>query len=376
MKKYTRIIAFVTATVLIFSGCGGSSKPDEEANVESETLIQVTREQFSADSMVIGEVIRRNFEDEVTCNGLITAPANGIAQISTPVSGIIESIHCAMGDNVRKGQILAMISSNELMAIQQEFTESSAKLKRLKLDYERSKSLYDEKIGSEKDFISTESEYKSMLSKYNSLKLRLEILKLDISKIEAGNLYAEFPLISPISGHITSQNMVLGQFTEQQKSLVEIIDISQLQLQLSVFENDADKLKIGQTVRFNTLGNKSLCNFATIASISRTINPETKTILCIARIASNEGINLINHSYVEARIALNKREANALPSEAILKSGKEYFVFVVEKSDNQSYSLQKMRVEIGAVSDGYTEITGNPSLTKVLVKGVYNLPVQ
>ncbi len=376
MKPYKLIFAVCVILIFISSGCGNSTKPNEETAIESENLIQVTVQQFAADSMKTGEITRRSFEEEVICNGYISAPPNGIAQVSASVSGIVGSISCAIGDNVKKGQILARISSNELMMLQQEFTESTAKLKRLKLDYERGKSLYDEKIGAEKDFIAIESDYKSMLSKYNSLKLRLQLLKLDVTRIESGDMYAEFPLIAPISGYITSQNLILGQFIEQQKSLVEIVDVNQLQLYLSVFENEIGKLRTGQNLQFNAAGEPSVLNSATLTSISKTINPETKTILCTAKIKSGERSRLINNSFIEARIGVNRKEANALPTEAILKSEKDHYVYQIVKSDNQAYFLRKVKVEIGMALDGFTEIVGGDQLTNVLVKGVYNLPVQ
>ena len=364
-----------TLMLFIAAGCGNQSTTVPETEAESADMIEISIAQFEGDSMKTGEISIQKFEDEVICNGNITAPANGIAQISTPISGIVESISCSMGDYVQKGKILCMISSNELMVIQQEYAETAARLKQLKTEYERSKSLFDEKIGAEKDFIATESEYKVMLSKYQSLKLRLQLFKLNISKIEAGELYSLFPVISPINGYITSQNMVLGQFIEQQKSLVEIVDINQLQLQLSVFEKETGKLKTGQNILFKTMGEATAEHSAMLTSISKTIDPVSKTILCLARITDKKGVNLVNRSYIEARITVNQKEANALPSEAILKSGKEYFVYVVEKSDKQVYVLRKQKVEIGKTSNGFTEIIGNPDFTKVLIKGVYNLPV-
>jgi cobalt-zinc-cadmium efflux system membrane fusion protein len=101
----------------------------------------------------------------------------------------------------------------------------------------------------------------------------------------------------------------------------------------------------------------------------------SKTIVCLAKITEKKGMSLVNRSFVEARITVNQKEANALPSEAILKSGKDYFVYVVEKSDSQSYFLRRQKIEIGKTSNGFTEITGNPAIAKVLIKGVYNLPV-
>ncbi len=376
MKLYTLVIIIPFALMFLSTGCGKSSKTNEDANVETDQLVKITISQFKADSMAIGTISTQTFEDEVRCNGYITASANGMAQISTPIAGIVESVNCAMGSYVKKGQTLCLITGNELMAMQQEFTETSARLKRLKSDYERSKSLYDEKIGAEKDFIAIESEYKALNSKYLSLKLRLELLRLNVTKIEAGDLYASFSVISPISGYITKQNLVLGQFIEQQKLLVEIVDINQLQIQLSVFEKDIAKLKPGQKVNFSSPGENSFANKATLVSIGKAVNPDSKTVNCIAEIKNAQQNNLINQSYIEALIAVNSSEAMALPSEALIKSGKDYYVLIFEKSDTEAYYLRRQIVNIGRTSKGFTELTDDIDLTKVLVKGVYNLSAE
>jgi cobalt-zinc-cadmium efflux system membrane fusion protein len=362
--------------MFLTTGCGKSSKTNEDTKVETDQLVKITIKQFQSDSMAIGTISTQTFEDEVRCNGYITAAANGMAQVGTPIAGIVESVNCSMGSFVKKGQTLCMISGNDLMAMQQEFTETSARLRRLKSDYERSKSLYDEKIGAEKDFIATESEYKATKSKYLSLKLRLELLRLNVAKIEAGDLYASFSVISPINGYITKQNLVLGQFIEQQKLLVEIVDVSKLQIQLSVFEKDIAKLKPGQTVNFSSPGENSFNNKASLVSIGRAVNPDTKTVTCVAAIKNSPQTSLINQSYIEALIAVNSSEATALHSEALIKSGKDYYVLVVEKSDNEAYYLRKQKVTIGRISKGFTEILDDTDLSKVLIKGVYNLSAE
>ncbi|MDO9256186.1 MAG: efflux RND transporter periplasmic adaptor subunit [Bacteroidales bacterium] len=376
MKSYTLLTIIPFALIFLTTGCGKSAKTTEDAKVETDQLVKITISQFKSDSMAIGTISTQTFEDEVRCNGYITAAANGMAQISTPIAGIVESVNCSMGSYVKKGQTLCMITGNELMAMQQEFTETSARLKRLKSDYERSKSLYDEKIGAGKDFIAIESEYKAMNSKYLSLKLRLELLRLNVAKIEAGDLYASFSVISPINGYITKQNLVLGQFIEQQKLLVEIVDINLLQIQLSVFEKDISRLKPGQPVNFSSPGEISFNNKSTLVSIGKAVNPDTKTVTCIAAIKNGQQANLINQSYIEALIAVNSNEAKALPTESLIKSGKDYYVLLVEKSDNEAYYFRKQKVNIGRSSKGFTEIVDGDDLPKVLLKGIYNLSLE
>ncbi|MEA1898807.1 MAG: efflux RND transporter periplasmic adaptor subunit, partial [Bacteroidota bacterium] len=188
-----------------------------------------------------------------------------------------------------------------------------------------------------------------------------------------GELYSEFSITAPIDGYITNLNIMLGQFIEQQKSLIKIIDVNQLQLQLSVFENDLKELNIGQNIKFYSLGRPNTIHYARLSSVGKTINLESKTIQCIAKINNEDGFSFINNSYIEARIIINQREAKALPNEAILKSGKDYYVFIVEKSDKQIYYFRKVKVNIGSVSNEFTEIIAGEGLTKVVTNGVYNL---
>lgn len=313
MRRYNLINAMFIVLLFITFGCADTSNPNEAVISETDHLIQITQKQFESDNMEIGEVTIQNF------------------------------------------------------------IETSAILKRLKADYERSRALFNEKIGAEKDLIAIESEYEAMMAKHQLLKLRLELLKLNVSKIEAGELYAAFPVIAPINGHITSLNIVLGQFIELHKNLIEIVDVNQLQLQLSVFENDIKKLKTGQRIEFNSMGETDSIHYAILFSTGKTINMESMTIQCIAKIENKDKVMFINHSYIEAAIIVNQRKANALPNDAILKSGQDNFVFVVEKSNNQGYYLRKVKVNIGSVSKGFSEIIDGESLTKVITNGVYNL---
>ena len=373
MKRNIIINIVYILVVLLVVGCGKSLKTNEEILSNQVDLIQITKNQFESENMKIGKVTLQYFEEVINCNGFISASPNGVAQISTYLSGIVESVECSVGDYVHKGQTLCMVSGNDLITIQQDYAETSAILKRLQTDFERSKVLFDQKIGSEKDFIASKSEYEAMRAKYYALQMKLHLLKLDVSKIEAGEMYSSFPVTATINGYITSHNIVLGQYTEQQKPLAEIIDVNLLRLKLSVFENDIHKLKPGQNICFNSLGESPLAHQATLVSIGKTIDPLSKTIQCIARITNEPGTTYINSSFVEASIIADRTELNAIPNEAIIKSNNEYFIYKVEKSDNQNFYFRKVKANIGRTSKEFSELLESEGLGDILIKGVFNL---
>ncbi|MDE5419660.1 efflux RND transporter periplasmic adaptor subunit [Labilibaculum sp. DW002] len=371
MKSYI-LLANILLTMCFFA-CKPKTPPINPIINESEQLIQISKQQFITEKMEIGRATTHCFEDLISCNGSISAPPNGIANISTPISGIVKSIHFTTGDYVKKGQVLCQIESNELISLQQDFAEISAHIPSIKAAYERNKALYNEKIGAKKNLNSSESTYKSAKAKYESLELKLKILHLDTNKIKEGDFYSSLSLTAPIDGFITNYNMILGEFAEQQKSLLEIVNTNLLQVQISVFEKDIQRLKIGQIVHFKTLSNSDKIHTAHISAIGKGIDPKTKTILCLAKIEEEAKGKLYNGSFIEAEIITNEKDAKALPSQAILKSGPDRYVFVIDKSDGQNYYLRKEKIKTGSESKGFTEIVGSQNLAKILTKGAYNI---
>ncbi|MRT92793.1 efflux RND transporter periplasmic adaptor subunit [Ancylomarina sp. 16SWW S1-10-2] len=369
--KANRITIYILL-ILSLLACKNKTAQEADGN-ETSNLITISQEQFKAEGMAIGAASMHCFEDEIACTGFVKASPLGCAKISTPISGIIKSINFSLGDYVKKGQVICELNSNGLIDIQQRFIETKANLKVIKADYDRTTSLFKDKIIAEKEFLKIESEYKTTLGKLKSLTIKLNMLDLDLSKIESGDLYVSLPLKAPINGYLTKQNLTLGQYIEQNQQLIEQINTNQLQLEIAVFEKDVNKLQLGQTVHFNNIGDTETVYEAKLTSIGKGIDMETKSIHCLASIDRKAKSKLIHGSFIQAKIKTNEKNAMALPSDAIIKSGSEYFVLRVNKKDKTSYFFSKEKVTIGSKSKGYTEILENNNLDKVLVKGVYNI---
>ncbi len=380
MKRYTfSFTLFILSSILIIGSCTNSDEAEntdtQKAQTEEKNLIEISEQQFETGKMKLGSLSMQEFNEEVECNGYLTTPPNGTAFAGTQLPGIVKSIRSSLGKYVKKGQTLFMLSSNDFINLQQNFSESSAALKQVKADFERNKKLYNEKVISEKTFIASESAYKSVRAKYQSLKLQLRLLNLNVDKIEAGELYPAFPVTAPISGTVSAVNVSLGQYAEPQQTLAEIIDNTKLQLHLSVFENDIYKLKIGQNVQFSSSENPEKYYSAVITSVGRSINEQSKTITCIARINKTDDADFVNSSYIKARITVADKKVAALPDNAFVKSDNGYYIFKVEKNENNTYYLHKIKIKTGKSFRGYTEVLNPEEFenAEIVIDGVYNL---
>jgi cobalt-zinc-cadmium efflux system membrane fusion protein len=368
LKIFLAIIPFV-----LLLGCDNATETNMPEEAGHSNLIQISQEQFSANNMQLGKPEMRNFENTVECNGYITAPPNGMANISIQIGGIIKRIDLSPGDYVKKGDILCELTSNDFISLQNEFAETSVKLNQLEADYKRIKTLYDEKIESEKSFLAIESSYKATQAMYIALKMQLQLMDLDINRIERNEFYLTYNKRSPISGQVMEIYINLGQYVQQQQKLMEIVNSNSLQLKISVFEKDIKHLKPGQLVKFYSINNNDSIYIASLKSIGKSINAKTKTINCFAEIRNVKQGGFVNNSFIRVEIVTDEEKVVSLPNDAFIKSGDSFYVLNLVNSENNTYSFEKVKVETGRKSKHYTEIIGAEGLKDVLTNGVYNL---
>ncbi|MEA3451092.1 MAG: efflux RND transporter periplasmic adaptor subunit, partial [Bacteroidota bacterium] len=196
------LIFYIIIISSFLSSCGNNHENEEENN-NQDNLIIITQKQFESEKMSFGKIKKMQFDDIIKSNGYIISKSSGTAKISTQVSGLVKKIYCSKGQKVNKGQTLFEITGNDLIELQQNFSESSSQLKRLKSEYERIKSLFEDKIATQKEFTYAESEYKMALAKYSALKAKIQLIGLNVTKIENGQFHSSFFIKAPISGYIS-----------------------------------------------------------------------------------------------------------------------------------------------------------------------------
>lgn len=374
MKRNSSIFILAFTLLCVISSCH-KTVSSEENNADQSNETYISSQQFKAEGMEIGEITTQSFHEVVACKGYLASPTTGIAHVSTRISGVIEDIECIEGEQVKKGQVLCTIVSTELIKLQQSFVETGAKLKLLASEYARKKALYDEQISAEKEIITAESNYKIMEAKYEALKLQLGLLHLNLDKIESGVFYAQFQVLSPIKGNITSMNMVIGQYVDLKEKLLEIVDVNQLQVRLSVFAGEVLHLKVGQSLSFKTTGESDFLHKANIISVGKSIDPISKSITCIASIHPGETSAFQNNAFVEAQIITETEMRKAVPISAISTSANSaYLLEVREKADG--FVVYKIPIKVSAKNKAYAAIETNKAPKQILVKGLYNLPLE
>ena len=132
----------------------------EVADLSGETGdIIISREQFESMKMELGDPSTSMFSNSVSANGYVEAAPSGRAKITSLISGRVRQILVSSGDQVRRGQTLFTLESQEIIQLQQEYVEAVQHLLLLKSDYERMQVLSRENVVAEKDFLKAKSEF-------------------------------------------------------------------------------------------------------------------------------------------------------------------------------------------------------------------------
>ncbi|MGW8317273.1 MAG: efflux RND transporter periplasmic adaptor subunit [Bacteroidales bacterium] len=377
MMKSTLLIGFTVIPVFLFSCHGGgeqeNASPSEQvAPGEDHSVITVTRDQFLAVGMVLGDPEAMQFEDAVRTTGYVRAMPSGRAEVSGLIPGRVRKVYHTIGDRVAQGDILFSLESNEFIQLQQEYTVALQKEKQLSVEYERQRTLFEQQVVAEKDFLRTESEYRSITATRQGLGARLQMVHVDLEQVEAGNIVPYLYIRSPIGGFITSQDLVLGHFIMPEAVLVEVVDPKMLQLYLQVFEKDLTGLQAGQKVRFYTPDQPGKVFEATLSRIGKSIDPASKTVTCMATIDPGHTSDFVNNLFVEALIITTIRETLAVPDEALVHAGENSYLLELQSEDDQELVFRVREVRPGTTRNGYTEIL-DQGIHQVLIKGTYDL---
>ncbi|QXP60900.1 efflux RND transporter periplasmic adaptor subunit [Olleya sp. HaHaR_3_96] len=357
---------------LVLVACGNSEKT-AESTPETESHndeITITKAQFEGEKMAFGTLAKYAFNETVKVNGMIDVPPHNKSSITTFSGGYITKTPLLIGDQVKKGQLLVTLKNPEFVELQQNYLEVSEQLNYLKSEFNRQKTLFEEKITSEKNYLKAESAYKSNRAHYNGLRKKLQMLNINPSSVEQGHITSTINLYAPISGHVTKVNVSNGTYVSPSDVIMEIVDIDHIHLELSVFEKDIMQIKKDQKILFKIPEASDKTFEAEVHLVGTTIDEQTRRVKVHGHV-DNDKEHFIVGMFVDADIIIDSIKSIGLPKEAIIEVGNDFYVLVLEEAHGDEFHLEKVKLELGKQTENTVEIL-NASLLKdkqILIKG-------
>jgi len=403
MKKLTAA-AIILPAVFFFSSCGSkqsketnttttATPAEEEHENENPNIAVLNEEQMKSIGIELGTIENKQLTAALKTNGVLKVPNQNKATVNSIYSGVIKSLLVQPGNFVRRGQTIATVANPEFIQVQSQYLNINSKMVLAELEVKRQKELNAGNAGALKNLQSAESELRSLRNAKSTLAQQIQLMGINPARLGNGKLISVLPVASPISGVVSNVLIKMGGYVDVTTVVVEIVDNSQLHLDLFVYEKDLPKLKNNQTIHFTVTNNPGKEYDAQIYSLGSSFEGDSKAVSVHAKVKGDK-TGLIDGMNVTAIISLANANVPAVPSDAIVTvDGKDYIFMLLdyepvkpatdtakhdaaEKHDEHEEGIKFERIPVakGGSDIGFTEITLLKEIkkdAKIVTKGAF-----
>jgi len=358
-NKYIYRVLSIQLLALFLYSC--STKLEEVSVLEDnneEQIIEFTQAQYDQAGIVIGNAGKRTIGSELKVNGLIDVPPHGKISINLPYGGFLKNTEMLSGTKVKKGQLLAVIENPDFIQFQQDYLENLAQREFLKAEYDRQKELFNEKVAAGKSYQQAKSAFEVNNVRVKTLGDKLKLIGFNLNSIREGKTSASVNIYSPISGSVREVYSNVGKYVNPQDPIMELTDITDLHVELSVFENDIPHVKEGQKIHFAVNSTPDQIREAEVFLIGSGVR-EDRSVTVHGHLKKIEK-DLLPGMYVSAKIIIDTNEAWTVSEEAIVRFNGKHFIYTLigrKKENRQSlYHFEMKEIIKGTSEEGYVQI--------------------
>jgi len=364
---------------LILTACSNKKEPSLEEILATNNVDQITSEKIRIDTelqeltadlnklnrklnslnkdkntplITTFKVQEQVFTHYIELQGNVQTKQNVLVYPEVP--GILKEVLVKEGQYVKKGQLLAVIDDGGLA---QQVMVSQTNEQLAKTTFERQKRLWNEKIGSEIQYLQAKASYKSQKNATNQLKQQL----------------GKFKIIAPFSGIIDDIFREKGTVVApgQQSELFRIINLSNMYIETDVPENYITSITKGKKVEviFPILGKTVNSK---IRQVGNFINPSNRSFKIEVGVPNQD---LEIKPNLTAKLKLNdytSKNAILIPQSIISENaeGQQFIYVVKDKKENNLAIAERLVIETGKTQGDFIEVIKNLSTeTEIILEG-------
>ncbi|MGE8301314.1 MAG: efflux RND transporter periplasmic adaptor subunit [Sphingobacterium paramultivorum] len=422
MKVFIKIF-IVCIAVTVFYGCGsneserkgqpeGKEAPKSEEGHEEGpvTVATLSAAQIKAVGIVFGGIEEKELTATIKANGLLSVPNNNKANATTLYGGVVKTLNVQLGDNVRKGQVIATITNPQFVQLQEEYVSLASKITLAEQEMARQQELNEGNAGARKNLQAATADFNSLRARKASLQQQIQLMGINPNSVNLSNMRTSLAVTSPINGTVSNVFAKIGSYVDVSSPVIEIVDNSLLHLDLQVFEKDLPLVKVGQLINFQLTNNPDKTYTAKVFTIGSSFENDSKTIAVHSTVVGSK-VGLIDGMNITGMIGVNNVRTPAVPNDAIVEADGKYYIFVetdkkpeeheeghddhghahdegeakhAHKNEQEAgqhgeeqaknINFEKIEIQKGVSALGYTAIipvTEVPAGTKIVVKGAF-----
>lgn len=201
-----------------------------------------------------------------------------VVRVVPRLGGIIASAPASLGDRVKRGDVLAVIESQDLGNLRGEYLAAQQRLALARTTFEREKKLWEEKISAEQDYLASRQALTEADITHRNAEQKLLSLGFPREELQRRNPETLNRLIirSPIDGVVIEKKISAGEVSGADTGMYVIADLSTVWADITVFPADLDRVRVGQKVKVKAAALKTEAD-GVISHVGALLGEQTRT---------------------------------------------------------------------------------------------------
>ena len=309
--------------------------------------------------------------------GTVQANTYQETPVMSLVGGIVRGVSAELGQNVKRGQKVAVVFSNELADAQSRYLAAVAALDEHHRHHLRTIKLVEIGAASRQDLEMATTQYQEAETSVANLRQKLLLLGLSSQRIDSLNspsqISSEVTVTAPSSGTLTGRSVNPGEVIEANKELMRITDLSSVWVVGQVYEKDLATIRVGSGANVTSDAYPGRVFRGRVSYVDPKIDASTRTAQVRIELA-NPGQMFKIGMYVNVAFAgmgAAERTMPVIPKDAVQTIGNQQFVFVASEKPDE-FVLRAVR--LGSESKGsYPVLEGLNTGERIVIEGSFLL---
>lgn len=211
-----------------------------------EARVTMTDEQLQRNGVQVATAGPARIKTALQLQGEVRLNEDRTVHVVPRLTGVVESVSGNAGDKVRRGQVLAVVSSQSLADQRSEWLAAQKRVGFARTTFEREKTLWEGKISAEQDYL--QARHTLQEAEIAEQSARQKLASLGVSAPASGNL-TRYEIRSPIDGVITDKKISVGEVLKDDANIFVVADLSTVWVEMTVYAKDVNSVQLGQKAR-------------------------------------------------------------------------------------------------------------------------------
>lgn len=266
----------------------GKPAPDEKEQAghdEDEGLIPMDAQRMQAAGIRMAQAGSSTVRALLQLPGEIRFNEDRTAHVVPRVAGVVESVPANLGQNVKKGQVLAVLSSAAVSEQRSELQAATQRLALARTSYAREKQLWQEKVSAQQDYLQAQQSLREAEIAVSNAQQKLAATGTGMG----GGALNRFELRAPFDGVVVEKHLAVGEAVQETTQVFIISDLRSVWAEMRIAAPDLPAVRVGEkaTVKASAFSSEAVGEVAYVGAL---IGQETRTAPARITLANPDGV--------------------------------------------------------------------------------------